>query len=146
MARKSLLILVAVLLLGANRTEPEVAKAPKVTAAERVGDISGYYTCKGQETGGKSYSGVAVVSKKGDVYLISWTVGGGSNFVGVGVRQGDTLSASWALAGERGLVRGVNVYKVEPGPRLVGRWATLPGNGYLQTETLTFLKGLDEED
>jgi hypothetical protein len=146
MARKTLLVVTALLLLAANRPETNPSKAERITAAEHVGDLTGYYTCKGQETGGKTYSGVAVITKRNDVYVVQWTVGGGSNFLGVGVRQGDTLSTSWALAGDKGLVRGVNVYKVEPGPRLVGRWATLPGNGYLQTETLTFLKELEEEE
>lgn len=125
---------------------PEVAKATKAGLEPEVADISGYYICKGQETGGKVYNGVAVITKKNEVYVVQWMVGGGSTFTGVGVRQGNTFSASWALAGERGLVRGINTYKIEPGPRLVGRWATLPGNGALQSETLTFLKNIEEED
>jgi hypothetical protein len=146
MVRKTLLVLTALLALAANRPDPNLAKGGKVTADDPLGDITGYYTCKGQETGGKTYAGIAVISKKNDVYTIQWTVGTGSNFVGVAVRQGNMLSASWALPAERGLIRGVNVYKIESGPRLTGRWATLPGSGYLQTETLTFLKNLDEED
>ncbi len=50
------------------------------------------------------------------------------------------------MAGDKGLVRGVNLYRIEPGPRLVGRWATLPGPGYMQNESLTFLKDLEEEE
>jgi hypothetical protein len=129
-----------------NSSETKLVKAEKVTLEQEVADISGYYTCRGQETGGKTYSGVAVISKKGEVYVVQWMVGGGSTFAGIGIRQGNTFSASWAIAGERGLVRGVNMYKIEPGPRLVGRWATLPGGGYLQTETLTFLKNAEEEE
>ena len=121
------------------------AKVDK-TSIQETEDISGYYTCKGVEAGGKPYSGVAVITKKGEVYLIQWMVGGGSTFSGVAIRQGTTFSASWALPGERGLVRGVNMYRIESGPRLVGRWATLPGGGVLQNETLTFLKNLDEDD
>ena len=37
-------------------------------------------------------------------------------------------------------------YTIQSGGRLVGRWATLPGPGMLQSETLTFLKALDEEE
>ena len=76
-------------------------------------------------------------------------IGSGSNFTGIGIRQGNTFAASWALPGERGLVRGVNVYRVEPasgGPRLTGRWASMPGPGALQSETLTFLKHMEEEE
>ena len=53
---------------------------------------------------------------------------------------------SWAIPNERGMVRGVNLYRIEAGPRLVGRWATVPGPGVMQSETLTFLKGLEAEE
>ena len=46
----------------------------------------------------------------------------------------------------RGVVRGVNLYKIEPGPRLIGRWASMPGPGRLQDEILTYLKPLDPEE
>ncbi|MCI0379380.1 MAG: hypothetical protein L0215_17355 [Gemmataceae bacterium] len=129
-----------------NLPDQAVARVEKKAQLEQeVADISGYYTCKGVETGGKAYSGVAVISKKNEVYMIQWMVNGGSTFTGIGVRQGNMFSASWALPNERGLLRGLNTYKIESGPRLVGRWATLPGAGYLQNETLTFLKHLDED-
>jgi len=65
----------------------------------------------------------------------------------VGIRQGNTLATSWAMIADKGaLVRGVNLYKIETGPRLTGRWATIPGPGVVQTETLTFLKNLDAEE
>ena len=76
-------------------------------------------------------------------------VDGGANFSGIAIRQGNSLSGSWAIASERGLVRGVNVYRVESttsGPRLVGRWASVPGPGVQQNETLTFLKKLEEPE
>ena len=43
-------------------------------------------------------------------------------------------------------VRGINYYRIEPGPRLMGQWATLHGNGTINTETLTLLKRLGEDD
>jgi hypothetical protein len=138
-----------VLLLGgvaSNRPEGPIAKAGKRDAAAEVGDLNGYYVCRGEEASGKKYSGVAVITKKNDVYLIQWTVGSGSSFTGIGVRQGDTFAASWAMTTEKGVVRGVNLYRIESGPRLTGRWATLPGNGVTQTETLTFLKNLEPEE
>jgi len=122
------------------------SRSEKPALKVEVGDLSGFYTCKGQEVGGKSYSGIALISKKKDVYVIQWMVTGGSTFTGVAIRQGDVFSASWMLPSERGTIRGVNVYKIEAGPRLVGRWATLPGPGYLQNETLTFLKALEEDE
>jgi hypothetical protein len=141
-----LLLVVTLSAFTANRPEGTVAKNDRLEAEPEMADLSGYYTCKGQELGGKSYTGIAVISKKNDVYLIQWVIGSGSNFTGVAVRQGNTFAASWAMTGERGIVRGVNLYKIETGPRLVGRWATLPGPGYMQNETLTFLKKADAEE
>lgn len=110
---------------GASAAKPDVKKAVQ---SSEVGDINGYYSCRGMEAAGKKYTGVAVIIKKGDVFLIQWMVGGGSTFTGVAIRQGDTLAASWALPSDRGVIRGVNLYRIEAGkdgPRLVGRWASI---------------------
>ncbi len=142
----ALLVLAA---LTANSPRPEIVAKNVPQLETEVGDISGYYTCKGMEVGGKTYNGVCTISRKGDVYVVQWIIGSGSNFTGIGIRQGNTFAASWAIPGERGIVRGVNVYRVETasaGPRLTGRWASMPGPGALQSETLTFLKQMDEED
>ena len=147
MVHQLLLVVTSLAFLTNGSPQAPPAKADTAKSVpQEVGDISGYYSCKGVEAGGKSYSGVAVIAKKNDVYLVQWMVGGGSTFSGVGIRQGDTLSASWALPAERGIIRGINVYRIETGPRLVGRWASVPGPGIVQTETLTFLKKLDPED
>ncbi len=109
-------------------------------------DIDGYYSCKGLDNL-KNYSGVAVITKKEEVYVVQWMVALGGGFYGVGIRQGNTLAVSWALPGDaKGIVRGVNLYRIEKGPRLVGEWATLPGRGTVNRETLTFLKKLDQEN
>jgi hypothetical protein len=110
-------------------------------------DLTGYYTCEGQEGPDKHYKGIAVIAKKGDVYLIQWVIGAGTSFHGVGIRNDNTLSAAWAMpVGEKGaLVRGVNMYRIESGPRLIGRWATAPTDGTIRSETLTFLKKLDDD-
>ncbi len=144
----SLLLVTALNSFTSSRPDTPAGKADIREVRQEVGDLSGYYTCKGAEVGGKAYSGIAVLTKKNDVYSITWLVGGGSTFSGLAIRQGDTLAASWVIPGERGMVRGVNLYRIEPSatPRLVGRWATLPGPGIHQTETLTFLKKLDAED
>jgi hypothetical protein len=140
-----LILLTTLSAFSADSTGTKADLKKSVPSAE-VGDISGYYSCKGVEAGGKKYSGVAVIVKKSDVYVISWMVGGGSTFSGVGIRQGDTFAASWALPSDRGIIRGINLYRIESGPRLVGRWASAPGPGVVQSETLTFLKKLDLED
>ncbi len=139
--------LLVLLAFAADRDDPPTSKTKQNGLAQEVSDISGYYTCKGVEHGGKAYSGVAVITKKGEVYVIQWVVGSASTFTGIGIRQGNSFSASWAITNDKGMViRGVNTYRIEPGPRLIGRWATLPGNGVLQNETLTFLKAVEEEE
>lgn len=133
---------------------PEIGKTPKEVLpdprqVEVEADLTGYYTCKGQEAGGKNYSGICTLMKKNDVYLISWVVGGGSSFSGIAMRNGNNLAAGWSITTERGIVRGVNLYRIESGPngpRLVGRWTTVPGPGVQQPETLSFLKKMDTED
>lgn len=130
---------------GEKKPKVEIKQPPPLPP-----DLSGYYTCKGEEAGGKKYSGIVVLTKKGDVYVINWVVGGGSTFSGIGIRQGEQLAASWAIPNEKGqIVRGVNLYRIEgttDGARLVGRWASLPGPGVQQQETLMFLKKLDPPD
>ncbi len=151
MTRRVLLITIALFCLAANRPDTPVAKAKakagQPSTSDDMLDISGYYTCKGKEASGKSYSGVTVITKRNDIYLIQWTIGSGASFSGVAIRQGNTLAASWAIAADKaGVIRGVNLYRIEPGPKLVGRWATVPGPGHAQSETLTFLKNLDDEE
>ena len=137
-------LLALVLTIWAASPHNPPAKLPQKIGQE-VGDITGFYSCKGTEAGGKAYSGMAVIQKKNDVYIVHWMVGG-AGFTGVGIRLGDTISVSWALPGEKGIVRGVNVYRIEQGPRLIGRWASLPGPGIVQDETLVFLKRLEPDD
>jgi hypothetical protein len=148
MARRILLVLLVLFVVAANRPEPPVAKIkPERISSAEDSDISGYYTCKGKEASGKTYSGIAVITKQREVYVIQWMIGAGAAFTGLGVRQGGTLAIGWAIPGDKGaMVRGTNLYKIEPGPRLVGRWASIPGPGIVQTETLTFLKRVEEQD
>jgi hypothetical protein len=128
---------------------PDATLGPKAEAklaAKDVGDISGYYTCRGTDGKGGAYTGVAVISKQREIYVVQWTIGVGSAFVGLGIRHGETLAVSWAMPGDKtGVVRGINMYRIEPGPRMIGQWATLPGNGLINSETLTLLKRLGDE-
>ncbi len=144
---RGVMVLAALAVIAANRRDQQVIKVKpgRLSPDAAVGDIPGYYTCKGKEAGGKTYSGVAVISRKNDLYIVQWMIGTGATFTGVGIRQGNTLAVSWALPADKGIViRGINLYKIEPGPRLVGRWASIPGPGVVQSETLTFLKRLEE--
>ena len=143
------MLLLAGALSAFNPTRPEVLAKNVPQLEQEIGDISGYYNCKGLEVGGKQYSGLAVITRKNDVYIVQWVIGSGSTFTGLGIRQGNTFAASWAIPGERGVIKGINTYRIETGsngPRLVGRWASIPGPGALQNETLTFLKQMDDEE
>lgn len=149
MMSSSLLFLTLTLPFGSpDSPKDPPPKIQPMLVDEKV-DLSGYYTCKGQEAAGKVYTGVVMIEKKNEVYVLQWIVGGGSSFTGIGIRQGNSLAASWAIPNQAGaIVRGVNLYRVEAtanGPRLVGRWASMPGPGVQQTETLNFLKKLEDE-
>ena len=52
---------------GVQSAKADVVK----NVPSEIGDISGYYSCKGVEAGGKAYSGIAVIMKKNDVYETS---------------------------------------------------------------------------
>src|SRR5205823_9258226 len=95
----SAFIVLSTLELFGVAANPQLAKegTPKVRPVEPEADLSGYYTCKGQEAGGKNYSGIVVLTKKNEVYLIQWVVGGGSSFTGIAIRQVDNLADSWSL-------------------------------------------------
>jgi hypothetical protein len=131
---------------GRSQTDAPNAGASQEKKPVADIDIDGYYSCKGLDNL-KNYSGIAVITKKEEVYVVQWMVAMGGGFYGVGIRQGNTLAVSWALPGDsKGVVRGINVYQIEKGPRLVGEWATLPGRGTVNRETLTFLKKLESEN
>src|SRR5438445_38442 len=87
----SVFFVLSALELFGTTANPEIGKdkkGPNLRPVEPdTADISGYYTCKGQEAGGKNYSGIVTLTKKNDVYLISWVVGGGSTFNGIAIRQ-----------------------------------------------------------
>lgn len=150
MVYTSLLVLSLLLPEAPGNPDITIAKSSAkadLVPAKVIEDITGYYICEGNEGPGKKYKGVAVITKKNDVYLIQWIIGPGANFYGVAIRQDNTLAASWAIPSEKGTVmRGVNLYRIEEGPRLIGRWAALPSDGSVRSETLTFLKKIEDDD
>lgn len=119
----------------------------KLKLEPQVGDLTGFWSVSGSETGGKKYTGICQIEKRGEIYLVQWSTGGGT-FAGVGVRTGETFAVGWATPGQGGgaWTRGVNVYRIESQKKLVGRWASLPGNGQVATETLAWLKEIAEDD
>lgn len=104
--------------------------APPLSAGGlKIDEISGMYDCKSPH-----YSGMTIINKTGSIYQLWWIIGK-DQFYGVGIREGDTLSATWLSPdGRYGLV----VYRIEAGPKLTGRYTMFPSNGTLQEEVLTF--------
>ncbi len=75
----------------------------------------------------------AEVQRHGDAYLVRWSVGKATAYVGVGIRKGNTLSVAWTNRGSLG----VSVYEIDKGPRLFGTYTELGGAGVVAREVLT---------
>lgn len=94
--------------------------------------LSSSYKAVGKNTDGSSYTGTVAVKIISDTtFSIEWKIGD-SVIKGFGMRMNDTLSATYMLNGEPGLV----IYKVQSDGSLAGIWAIRgeSGNG---SETLT---------
>lgn len=139
------LTLLAVLALAS----PLLADAPPARVADakplaaEPADLSGFYWF-GTAAEDPTPEGVATIQRAGDSYLVQWVTAGGV-VQGVGVRTGDTLSVGWLTQEQGKVIRGISVYRIvgaATGPRLVGRWTTIPGDGTIRLETLTWLRSL----
>lgn len=113
-------------------------KKPKPPADEAI-EIVGKYRSELFEATGKIVVTDAVVERRGDGYLVTYTRGDKLLFVGTALRRGSQLSMCWISSGQVG----VSVYKIEPGPKLVGDYATLGGIGVLGKEVLKPWKRVD---
>src|SRR5262245_18805053 len=78
--------------------------------APRVDDIeiTGYFTCEGQTLEG-AYTGVVVITKKRDTYLIRWIFQSGQRIIGTGMREGNVLWVGWSNQTTVGVCR----YRIE---------------------------------
>ncbi len=114
-------------------TSRYVAVYKRVRPAREAIDICGKYTSTSFGADGKKQSMGAEIERRGDGYLVKWTVPGGVAYVGMGIRKGDVLSVTWA---NRGTV-GLSVYKIEKGPKLVGDYTELGGVGIMAKEEMT---------
>jgi hypothetical protein len=97
-------------------------------------DITGYYNEKDGE--------FTKISRSGTVYQYFNQQKAGQ-WIGVGIREGDTLSIAWQRADGRNL--GVSVYKItkgDKGPVLTGEWAAFPGGGTVK-DGLTWSRRVD---
>lgn len=118
----------------ATAKEKEKAKPAEI-------DITGRYTCKGRAGANREYVGRTFISKKKDTYQLAWTVGNELYF-GEGIREGNVLSVCWLLGQTQ--AAGITVFHIEEGPKLLGTWTQLGGNGNLLPEDLTFVERLKD--
>jgi uncharacterized protein (TIGR03067 family) len=113
-------------------------KKPKPPADETV-DIVGKYRSELVEASGKVLVTEALVEKRGDAYMVTYTLNDKVLFIGTALRKGDQLSMCWVSAGQAG----VSVYKIEAGPKLVGDYTILGGIGVTGKEVLTPWRKVD---
>jgi|GEM_PF-3186479 hypothetical protein len=132
------------LAIPSERTPKPLEKHTKFKEVKEIG-LDGVYKCNGTDSSGKQYSGIATIKRIKEVYIVHWIVGGTSSFSGFGIRHGDTFAVSWTTDGPKGSLRGINSYRIEADRKLIGKWATMPGTGILQKETLVFSHSLEEE-
>ena len=132
----ALATLLSAIALAATKEKPKPAE-PKPAEI----DISGRYTCKGRAMMNKEYFGHTFITKKKDTYQLAWTVGSELYF-GEGIREGNVLSVCWLLGQTQ--AAGITVFHIEEGPKLLGTWTQLGGNGNLLPEDLTFIERIKE--
>ena len=138
MTRRNVVMAAAVSSLVAVRpgalaaaVDPQADKEPPKDET-RVKDFSGKYLAEGVGNGGRPYKAMVEIQRTREVYQILWVLGPREAYMGVGMREGDTLCVGWAT----GQVPGVVVYRSE-GKRLVGRWTAPGADGRIFKETLS---------
>ncbi|MDB5349718.1 MAG: hypothetical protein JWN86_965 [Planctomycetota bacterium] len=105
---------------------------PAWSADETIA-IVGKYKSETEGAEGEKIDYDVAIERRGDAYLVTYTKLGQLVYIGTGLRTGNVLSMAWATQGQAG----VSAYKIEKGPRLVGRYATLGGPGMTAIETMT---------
>ena len=92
--------------------------------------LASKYNATGTNPDGSKYTGTASVKVISEsTFAIKWTIGG-STYEGFGMRMNDSLSATYMIDGEPGLV----IYRVD-GDGLTGIWA-IRGHDKVGTEHL----------
>jgi hypothetical protein len=107
---------------------------PAAVAAEETAsvDLSGTYACEGQNPDGSAYVAVVEIVRRGDTYLVRWTMPQDVQVTGVGIRSGGVLAVSYVGGGPA-----IVVYSVGEDGRLDGTWTLAGAQGAVFSETLT---------
>ena len=95
-------------------------------------DLTGTYSCRGQNFDGTSYEAIVEIVKHNDAYQVVWITDDEVVALGMGVVQQGVLAVSY-YAGSPGVV----AYRVEGDGRLVGQWTLAGADGTVISETLT---------
>ncbi len=115
--------------------------APAEPASGASGALNGEYTITSATLPGGSrgaYPGNVKIQKTGDYYGVEWSFDHKQSYRGVGIEEGEFLSAGWGMAEDSG----VAVYQIAGG-QLNGRWAASNGSGKLGKEEATGPSGLN---
>lgn len=123
------------LAVGFASTQPQASSGMQgVALASASGSqtsIEGEYVVEGLNPSGSSYRGKAAISRKGDAYVVTWTIAG-EKFTGNGSLAEEVLAVSYKTPdGASGSV----TYRINPDGSLQGDWGDGAG-----TETLVRLQ------
>jgi hypothetical protein len=100
--------------------------------SQQPADLTGTYSCRGQNFDGTSYEAIVEIVKHNDAYQVLWIIDDEVAALGMGVVQKDVLAVAY-YAGAPGVV----AYHVEGDGRLVGQWTLAGADGTVVSETLT---------
>ncbi len=98
-----------------------------------AGEITGLYSCTGADPKGVKYDGTVVISRKGEAYMVEWTISG-RKYGGIGILSEGVLSATWVTRNTSS--GGVVAYRVKDNGQLVGKWVDTSG-AQIISEVLT---------
>ena len=131
-----MVMLVVLFLVGMLITEdaPKRGNQPIPPPALEIEGVHAYFT-------NGDFIGAVVVSKRPNgAYLFQYVAVGVQQVVGVGMREGNTISVGWG----QGNSLGVSVYRIEVDKdnkvKLVGKWTNLNEQG---NEELQWLRKLE---
>ena len=101
-----------------------------LTVVSSLAEPAGTYRVSGTNPGsGSTYSGTVTVERKGDTFLVHWTIAG-SRQIGVGIGKDDFLAVSY----RSGDSIGIALYRPDQNGGWKGIWAPI-GSEALGTET-----------
>lgn len=109
---------------------------------ETLSNLEGVYVSEGKDEDGKTIRGAATIYKVGEVFLVQFITAQAGGSKGIGIRQGDTFAVGWVYENKG---QGVTLYKIGA-KTLSGKWAGIPGKGRMNAETLTFVRGLPNDE